>query len=150
MYILIFLMIIFADQGSKIWALSELNKPMYLTDWFNLTLTYNKGISFSFLTSDSVYMPFVLSAVALLIIVFMYLWFLKEKNFLIRVGLTFVMAGALSNVIDRLYLGFVVDFIDWHIKDWHWPAFNLADSFICTGIFLMMIQFIFEKKGDKK
>lgn len=149
MYIFIFLAIIVADQFTKLWALSELgNHTVYITDWFNLALTYNKGISFSFLTTDSLYMPFILAGIALAIVIFMYLWFLKEKNLLIRIGLTFVMGGAISNVIDRLYLGFVVDFIDWHIKDWHWPAFNIADSFICTGIFLMMIQFIFEKKGE--
>lgn len=151
MYIFIFFMIVLSDQLSKIWALTELSEhSIYVADWFNLSLTYNKGISFSFLSNDSIYMPFILSALAMAIVVFLYLWFRKENHFLTRTGLVFMMGGAVSNVLDRLYLGSVVDFIDWHLGAWHWPAFNIADSFICLGVFLLMVQFIFTKKEDRK
>lgn len=151
MYIFIFFMIVLSDQLSKIWALTELSeRNIYVADWFNLSLTYNKGISFSFLSNDSIYMPFILSALAMAIVVFLYLWFRKENRFLTRTGLVFMMGGAVSNVLDRLYLGSVVDFIDWHLGTWHWPAFNIADSFICLGVFLLMVQFIFTKKEDRK
>ena len=151
MYILLFLMILLTDQLTKLWALMELSDHVIdVANWFNLSLTYNKGVSFSFLTNDNMYMPFVLSGVALIIVLFLYLWFRKEHRFLTRLGLVFMMGGAISNVIDRLYLGSVVDFIDWHIGVYHWPAFNIADSFICLGVFLLIMQFIFEKKENKQ
>ena len=77
-----------------------------------------------------------------------FFWMRKEKDVKINVGLSLVLGGALANIIDRVRLGYVVDFLDFHLNSSHWPAFNLADSFICLGAFIIFIQIFFKKEED--
>ena len=74
----------------------------------------------------------------------------KENDFLIRIGLAYILGGAIGNIIDRIRLGYVIDFLDVYYKTNHWPAFNGADSFICLGAFIIFIRIFFTKEGDKK
>ena len=76
-------------------------------------------------------------------------WMIKEKNELKIAALALIIGGALGNVIDRVRFGAVLDFLDFHYQNWHWPAFNLADSFICVGVFILIVIEIFENKKKK-
>ena len=137
MIYLISLFVILLDQLSKgiILHYFSTGKVLEVFPCFNLLLTYNKGVSFSFLTSDSPYMPWILSAFALIICAFIVAWMRQEKDRWTRIG-----------------LGAVVDFLDFYIGTYHWPAFNIADSAICIGVFLILIRAFFIKKelGEKK
>lgn len=154
MIYLISLFVILLDQLSKgiILHYFSFGKVLEVFPCFNLLLTYNKGVSFSFLTSDSPYMPWVLSVFALIICVFIVIWMRQEKDKFTRIGFALVLGGAIGNVIDRMRLGAVVDFLDFYIGSYHWPAFNIADSAICIGVFLILIRAFFIKKelGEKK
>lgn len=154
MIYLISLFVILLDQLTKgiILHYFAFGEVLTVFPCFNLLLTYNKGVSFSFLTSDSPYMPWILSAFALIICAFIVAWMRQEKDKFTRIGFALVLGGAVGNVIDRVRLGAVVDFLDFYIGAYHWPAFNIADSAICIGVFLILIRAFFIKKelGEKK
>ena len=148
-YWIILLTIIF-DQASKALILADL--PLHQTfpicPFFNLFFTMNKGVSFSFLTSDSPLMPWLLSGFALAVCGLLGYWIAHEKDKETRIGLALVLGGALGNVIDRIRFGAVIDFLDFYIDTYHWPAFNIADSAICIGVVLIIIK-SFRKKEKK-
>lgn len=152
MIYLITLITLFLDQLSKVWAYETLPEHQFVPvcPFFNLFLTYNKGVSFSAFTTDKAYGPFVLSGVSCLICMFLIWWLYKEKNKVIRIALAMVLGGAIGNVIDRIRLGAVIDFLDVYYNTYHWPAFNVADSAICCGAFLIFTQLFFQKKDIKK
>lgn len=154
MIYLISLFVILLDQLSKgiILHYFSTDKVLEVFPCFNLLLAYNKGVSFSFLTSDSPYMPWILSAFSLVICALIVGWMRQEKDKYTRIGFALILGGAIGNVIDRVRLGAVVDFLDFYIGSYHWPAFNVADSAICIGVFLILIRAFFIKKelGEKK
>lgn len=89
----------------------------------------------------------VLSVFAIGVAAFLFGWMLKEDNRLKIIALACIIGGALGNVIDRLRFGAVLDFLDFYYQSWHWPAFNLADSFICIGVFILIcLEFMNNKK----
>ena len=149
MIYLIPVLIILLDQFTKILVLNYITEHTVVTvmPFFNLLLTFNKGVSFSLLTSDSAYAPYLLSAFALVVSLCLLYWLKKEKDKLSRVGLALILSGAIGNVIDRIRFGGVVDFLDFYIGDYHWPAFNVADSAICIGVALILIRSVL---GGKK
>ncbi len=151
MIYLVSLCVVFADQLTKLWALHTLREAplMPLLPFFNLHLTFNKGVSFSFLSSESPIMPWILSGLALAICWGLILWMHAEKAKITRLGLALVLGGALGNIIDRIRLGAVVDFLDVYIDIWHWPAFNLADSAICIGVACIFYGMYFQKRKQK-
>ena len=142
--------VIFFDQLSKISVLDQCveHEIVKVCPFFNLFLTFNKGVSFSMLTSDSPYAPAALSAFALLVAGLLIYWIQKEKNKGARLGLALILGGAIGNVIDRIRFGGVVDFLDFYVGEYHWPAFNIADSAICIGVAILLISSFI--KGEKK
>ena len=88
----------------------------------------------------------ILSLVAFTIIAFLINWLRKEPSKMVQVSLGFIIGGALGNVIDRVRLGAVFDFLDFSIGEYHWPAFNVADSFICIGAILVIMHGMLVKK----
>jgi len=136
--------IVLVDQATKHLAIAqlELYRPVEVLSWFNLTLAHNTGAAFSFLAGGSGWQRWFLSAVAVVIVVAMlvWLWRLPHRARLLPTALALVIGGALGNLIDRLRFGYVVDFIDWHYNDWHWPAFNIADSAIVLGVALLLLD----------
>ncbi len=163
--------IVIADQISK-WAVMEqffrdkitrgqvnigfiewyLNTPekiptmgVPVTSFFNLVMAWNTGVSFSLFNDGGKYAPYILSALALGIAGMFAVWLWRStKNFQ---GLCYAMVigGAIGNVLDRLRFGAVIDFLDFHIADYHWPAFNVADVSIVVGIsVLIILSFYFE------
>ena len=126
-----------ADQLTKqlasIWLDFAIPEPVI--PGFNLFLIHNTGAAFSFLADQSGWQRWFLSAVALTVSLLVMFWISRLGNGDRRTAfaLALVLGGALGNLIDRLYLGYVVDFIQLYYRQWSWPAFNLADSAICLG-----------------
>ena len=105
-----------------------------------LILIWNTGVSFSMFDDHGRAGIYALSLVALAIVAFLLRWLASEKSRLVQAALGLVIGGALGNVIDRLRMGAVFDFLDFHIGVHHWPAFNLADSFICIGAGIIVVH----------
>ena len=133
--------VVLADQISKalIFEFLTQNGPtMFVTSFFNLVTAWNTGVSFSMFNNLGHYGVYILSGFSLTVIAFLMYWMCREKNKLMQVALGFVVGGALGNVIDRVRIGAVFDFLDLHLGTQHWPAFNVADSFICIGALLII------------
>jgi signal peptidase II len=147
--ILLALVILLADQWSKIAVLAYFeNRPYYhvkITPFFNMVLVWNKGISFG-LFNNNAYSPLIFTLIAAIIVVILLAWLKKADNLLQALSLGAVIGGAVGNVIDRVRFGAVVDFLDFYVENYHWPAFNIADSAICIGVILLTIDSIFSGK----
>jgi signal peptidase II len=129
------------DQLGKWAALAWLDPgspPLRVTPFFNLVLVWNRGVSFGMLNSGGAFAPWLLSGLALAVVVGLVIWLRRSDQLLTGLGLGLVIGGALGNVIDRIRFGGVVDFLDFHLAGYHWPAFNLADAGICVGAVLML------------
>ena len=117
-----------------------------VTDWFNIVFTWNPGASFSLLRSLGEGAPWVIVG-ATGVIVALLIWYLfRRAGTYEKLPLAFIIGGALGNLIDRIRFGAVIDFLDLHAWDWHWPAFNVADMFIVFGVGLYIINLVFRKK----
>ncbi|MEX0922541.1 MAG: signal peptidase II [Rhodovibrionaceae bacterium] len=134
------------DQLSK-WVilLAVMTPPrsIEVTGFFNLVLTYNRGVSFGFLASNLWWKPYLLSGLALAVVAGLLVWLHLNDSRLRRIGIGLITGGALGNVIDRMLHPGVVDFLDFHVFGWHWPAFNLADSAIFLGVVLLLSDGLF-------
>jgi signal peptidase II len=135
--------VIALDQLSK-WAVLAHFAPgerRALSGFFNLVLVFNKGAAFSFLADAPGWQTPVLATFALLAAVLVSLLIVRSPGRrVLCAGLALILGGALGNVIDRLRFGSVVDFLDLHALGWHWPAFNVADSAICVGAALILLE----------
>jgi signal peptidase II len=133
--------IIGLDQASKLWVLARfhLHEVLPVTDFFNLVLVFNSGAAFSFLSDAGGWQKWFFVVLALVISVWLIVMIRQHaRETLMPLALTLVLGGALGNVIDRLRFGAVVDFLDFHVAGWHWPAFNVADSAITVGVALLL------------
>jgi signal peptidase II len=129
------------DQLCKWAALAWLgpgSPPLRVTPFFNLVLVWNRGVSFGMFNSGGSFSPWLLSGLALAVVVGLVVWLKRSDQLLTGLGLGLVIGGALGNVIDRVRFGGVIDFLDFHLAGYHWPAFNLADAGICVGAVLML------------
>jgi len=130
------------DQATKavVAAALPLQARVDVTPWFNLVHVLNAGAAFSFLADASGWQRYFLSAIGLTISAVL-LWMLWRgvKNRLEAVAYAGLIGGALGNVIDRFRLGAVVDYLDFYWRDWHWPAFNLADILVVGGAGLLIV-----------
>ena len=137
------------DQLSKWWIVHLIMKPpavIEVAPFFNLVLGYNRGVSFGMLGSDSELGPWLLSALAILIISALIVWLLRIEKLRLAGALGLIIGGAIGNVIDRIIIGAVVDFLDFHVGGFHWPAFNIADMGITCGAALLIWDSIFDQK----
>ena len=133
--------ILLLDQLSKWSALSnlQLGIPEPVLPFMNWLLLLNPGAAFSFLAQGSGWQRWFFTIVGLVACVYIIWLLLKSQNDkLLCVALSLILGGALGNVLDRIMYGAVVDFIDLHYANWHWPAFNIADSAICIGAALII------------
>lgn len=130
------------DQITKFWVLNVFapGEVLPVTSFFNLVLVFNPGAAFSFLADHAGWQRWFFALIALAISGWI-VWQLRtlRPNSMFSIGLAFILGGALGNLIDRLWLGMVVDFIDVHAAGWHWPAFNVADSAVCVGAVLYVL-----------
>lgn len=134
----LFLVVLALDQATKAVVLRLLAEPVTVTSFFNLVLVWNRGVSFGMLADQD--QPWILVALAVVIGIALVVWLRRETRTLSRYALWLVLAGAVGNVIDRLRFGAVADFLDFHVAGWHWPAFNVADSAICIGALLLVVD----------
>lgn len=143
-----------ADQASKLYIhgkMSLYQSIPVIDGLFNIFYIRNKGAAFSFLANASWRLPFfiAISAVASLVILVAFAR-LRDDQKLGQISLAMIFAGAVGNLIDRVRLGEVIDFLDVYWKSHHWPAFNVADSFICVGVGLLALDMLLEEKRVKK
>ena len=149
---LIFLMLFLVslDQITKSWALKNIFKNeniIEVNNFLNFIPVWNNGISFGLL-SDLININFFMIIVSSTIALFFFIWFIKTQNNKLIISLTFIISGALGNIIDRFNHKAVVDFIDVHINNLHWPTFNLADSYITLGAFIYIIAIFTSQKDN--
>jgi signal peptidase II len=137
-------LIVAADQTSKWLAVQHLapHQPLPAVPGFNLTLVYNTGAAFSFLSDASGWQRWFFALLAALVSTFIVFWLsrLPRAQRWLGCALALILGGALGNLWDRLALGHVIDFIDLYYRDWHWPAFNVADSAISVGAVMLLID----------
>ena len=129
------------DQLTKYWASASFDygAARAVTGFFNLVLTHNQGAAFSLLASAAGWQRGFFIAIAFVAIVLIGVLLARHAgDKLFCLSLALILGGAIGNVIDRILLGYVVDFLDFHVAGWHWPAFNLADSAITAGAVLLV------------
>jgi len=138
------------DQSTKIWALNKLiiGNPTKITPFLNFTLVLNEGIAFGIFHDGGPVKDYLLIAITIIATIFLLIFYFKmpNPNGLKTIILAFVFGGAVGNIYDRVSRGYVVDFIDIHFKNFHWPVFNIADTFITIGLILIFYLQIFKKE----
>ncbi len=137
--------VVIIDQLSKaavlgFFAGSPLGAHEAITPFFNLVLTYNRGISFGLFNTPGGMNVLLFPLLAAVIVTMLIFWLRRVESPFLAVAIGLVIGGAVGNVIDRIRLGAVVDFLDFYIGAWHWPAFNVADSAICLGVAAMLLD----------
>lgn len=144
--------VILLDQTSKAWILESVRhmERLGVTTFFNIVLVFNPGASFSFLADAGGWQKWFFVVLALGISAWLLSMLRRHAGErLLPAALSLILGGAIGNVIDRLRFGAVVDFLDFHLAGYHWPAFNVADSAITVGVALMLWhQFRFGKETE--
>ena len=120
-----------------------------ITSFFNIVMAWNTGVSFSMFSNSGEMMPYILIAVALGITALFSIWLWRSDKHPHTICYAMIIGGALGNVIDRARFGAVIDFLDFHVMGYHWPAFNVADMSIVCGISLLIIVSLFFEKEEK-
>jgi signal peptidase II len=132
------------DQGTKYLASTLLTYqvPVAVMPSFNLTLLHNTGAAFSFLHDASGWQRWFFIALAIVVSVVIVGWLrrLGVRQVWVAVSLSLILGGAVGNLVDRIYLGYVVDFIQLYYERWYWPAFNIADSAITVGAAILIVD----------
>ncbi|MBX2824479.1 MAG: signal peptidase II [Gammaproteobacteria bacterium] len=142
---LITLFVIVADQITKLAADANLivnRSVIEITSWFNITLHYNPGAAFSFLSDAGGWQRwfFTIISAGVSIVLCVWLYRLSRQEKLLTWSLALILGGAIGNLIDRVAYGHVIDFIQWHYKGSYFPTFNIADAAITMGALLLIIS----------
>jgi signal peptidase II len=142
---LIAVIVAILDQLSKLAGVKYLLRgPVEVAPFLNLSLVYNTGAAFGFLSGASGWQNLLFVGIAIVVSLFI-IAMVKHvgvNDTQVLTGLMLILGGAAGNLIDRLRQGYVVDFIDFHYQNWHWPAFNIADSSITIGAVLLVLDAI--------
>ena len=138
---IIFLILIFFDFISKkiVYELIDLNTFIPLTFFLDLTHIHNFGVSFGLFAG--LISPWILVVIGLLVVIFIYYLMISSSDKIEKMGLLIIISGAISNIIDRILNGYVIDFIYLNYRDLYWPAFNFADIYITLGIIMILSSF---------
>lgn len=137
------------DQLSKWWIVAVVMQPpetIEVTGFFNIVLAFNRGVAFSLLRGGPERQTIVLIALAVAISAGLIYWMRRTPQALLRAAFGLIVGGALGNALDRVRHGAVVDFLDFHLGVYHWPAFNLADSAIFCGVALILAESLFKRR----
>lgn len=146
------------DQLTKYIAEAELvlHQPLAIFPSFNLTLMYNKGAAFSFLSDAGGWQRILFVMLSVTISSFLFIWLKQiskdekqKNNNLLQIAIAFILGGAVGNLIDRALTGEVVDFIQVYYSSYYFPAFNIADSAITLGAGLLILDMLIEHKHNK-
>ncbi len=150
-YFLFILILLAADQLTKAIVAQKipfLNSKSIIPGFFNLTHIRNRGAIFGFFSQSGSQLLFIMLTLAsLAALTFVIFYFLKTPTSerLTLISLSLILAGALGNLIDRIFRGYVIDFLDFYVKKWHWPSFNISDASITIGAFFIIFIFFFRK-----
>ena len=148
------LVVVVVDQLTKYIASTslEMYQPIAVMPMFNWTLMHNPGAAFSFLADQPGWQRWFFAAVAIIVSIVIFVWIkrLEQHEKWQAIALALILGGAVGNVIDRIWLGYVVDFIQVYYQQWYWPAFNIADSAISIGVVMIIIESIREYKEERK
>ena len=148
LFIGIALIVVLIDQVSKSLALSQLAPHQIISvipGFFNIVLVKNRGMAFGILNQTKPGFAYIFllatTTAAIGVIIFFFFW-AKRNHMWLTIGLSLILGGALGNLIDRIQLGYVVDFLDFFLTDYHWPAFNMADSAVTAGTLWLLFNVI--------
>jgi len=137
------IIVVLLDQLTKITMIRLLayGQVEAVNAYLNLVMVYNKGAAFSFLSDQSGWQRYFFSALAAVVsVVIVWMLYRNPAQRMFCWSLSLILGGAVGNLIDRLVYGHVIDFIDFHVQHWHWPAFNVADSAITIGAALFVLD----------
>jgi len=139
--------VIALDRLSKWWIVEIYDLPgrlsVELTSFFNLTMVWNRGVSFGMFGGDGAFDAWVMAGLSSLVAIAIAVWMTRTKDLLLTLALGLIIGGALGNASDRLIYGAVADFFDFHVAGWHFWAFNIADSAISIGVALLLWDSVF-------
>ena len=145
--------VIVLDQVTKFLAetLLTFHQPVPVLPSFNLLLTYNTGAAFSFLAGAGGWQRWFFLGLGSLVSIGLIVWLrrLKPTETRLATALALILGGAIGNLIDRVWLGQVIDFIQLYYQHWYWPAFNLADSAITVGAALLVLDSLWSGRASK-
>lgn len=141
------------DLITKCIVFSLQYEGIYICPILNILKVRNYGISFGLFSRETKYVFYIIFFLNITIIIYLIHMLKMRFNYkypnLFKVSISFIIGGALGNLIDRLYYGNVRDFIDIHLNNIHWPCFNVADTFICIGLAMMIVcEWLYHKKSD--
>ena len=140
------------DQVSKIWITTSmfLYESIKVIPFFQLTYVQNEGAAFSFLNDAGGWQRWFFVGLSLVASILIVIWLSKlpKSEKLQSLGLAMVLGGAIGNLVDRLRFGYVIDFLDVYYQTWHWPVFNVADSAITVGVFMLLLDSFKNKEGS--
>ena len=140
------IVVVAVDRMTKCWVVDHLTllEPLPVLPIFNLTLAYNTGAAFSFLHAASGWQNGLLGgfAVVVSLIVIRWLISLSAQAYWLNVALCLVLGGAIGNAWDRVRYGYVIDFLSFHLGEWHFAIFNVADSAICVGACILLLHWM--------
>lgn len=152
LWMLIAILVVALDQLSKWWirALFELYEATPLFPGLQIIYVRNLGAAFSFLSTAGGWQRWFFITLSLIASIAIVIWIsrLPKQRNLEALGLSFVLGGAIGNLVDRVLLGYVVDFIDVYYQSWHWPVFNVADSAITVGVVIMIVDILFYQRHE--
>ncbi len=123
----------------------ESSNQIEVFSFFSLVSVWNHGVSFG-MFNDLVYGQIIFSLIVSAILIIMLAWLYRNQKIYLTWALSFIIGGAFGNLFDRIQNAAVADFLDFHIAGYHWPAFNLADSFVFIGVMMLLIEDLFLQK----
>ena len=152
------LIVLIADQLSKWWVLHVLDLPtlrqVVLLPMLNLTMVWNRGVTFGLLNGLGSWGHVLLALIALSVVVALWMWLRRAESKLVALAIGAITGGAIGNVIDRVQYGAVVDFIDAHLDtnwgDFHWYVFNVADAAIVCGVAALILDIQLSKRRQER
>jgi len=143
-YFFLSLLLILLDQVTKLLVYGHIkpNNSVVINEFFSLTHVHNYGAAFSFLADQSGWQRYALSGISIIASIAIMVWMYRVAvdQVLKLSALSILLAGAVGNLIDRFFLGFVIDFIDLHYQTFYWPVFNVADILISVGVALLLFS----------
>ena len=152
------ILLLLADQVSKFWILDVLDLPELRSlpvlalgpVGLDLTMVWNRGVTFGLFSGGGTWNHLILAALALVVAGFLLRWLARAETWMVVIALGAVIGGAIGNVIDRVRFGAVVDFIDVHAWGWHWYVFNIADAAIVCGVVALVVDALIRPETKRK
>lgn len=154
LWLLIASLVFILDRVTKYLVISylTLEEPINILPIFNLRFTFNTGAAFNFLDQASGWQEWLFGIIAIGVSIFLIIWQLKipVKYLWLKIATALVLGGTLGNLYDRIIYHKVIDFLDFYFKQWHYPVFNIADSAICIGATMLIIDILRQEKNKKR